>query len=152
MINIFVYSDYLYTYSIWLLWRFGLACFFSQNNSWRIVPSENSKDIFFWKLTQDNWRIHRRSFFISHLSKLVISPLHNIPNVQKSDAMSIPTGDLINQNLLFFAKSLQDKIGKSFNFGDISHMPNLSNTQLSFQITAKSMNLIRLTQLISWNY
>ena len=101
-------------------------------HSRRVHPGENSYNNSLWKLPHYDRRINMRSFLVSHLSMLIISPFHHIPYVQLYYVMSISTTNISYKHFLLFAFFLQDKVRKTFNFCYISYVLYLSLAKFSF--------------------
>lgn len=130
-----------------------ISCFFlslslSKDDPWTVLACENAKDLLIWKLSNYDGRMSWRTFFIAHLSMLVISPLHHVVYVETSDAVTSTTGHLVCLNLLHFLSSFQNKIRKSLDFCYVSYVSDLAYTELTFEIRAYWKNFKRLIESI----
>lgn len=110
-----------------------------------------SYDILFGKHSDQNGGINCWSFLVSHLTELIISPLHNIANVEKSNRMTPTTCNLRHRNFWTFTFPFQHKIRKPLNFSNIPQMSDFSNTQLSIKITSEWKDLVGIIKSITTN-
>lgn len=62
--------------------------------------------------------------------------------------MLVAARKLLHLHFLLLALALQQEIGQGFDLGDVSDVADLSDTQLTLQITAKSMHLERIAEFV----
>lgn len=114
------------------------------NDSTVSFSSKNSNDFLSNKLSQNNRSKRWWSFLITELPVLVITPLHNITNIEQSNTMAISTLNLINGNFLLFTLYFQHIIWQFFHFHNVIKMSYLIYAELTPKVSSESIDLIAL--------
>lgn len=82
------------------------------------------------------------------MTVLVISPLHDVADVEEGDAVAVTAGELGYLDLALYSSFLEDEIRECIYFGNISDMSNFSYSKLSSEVTSKGIYFIRIINFI----
>ena len=93
--------------------KYFISILYINDNSWSVVSCKHSNNLLLLliEVSKDYRRKHWWPFFVSHLPIFIVSPLHYVSNVQKSNTMASPTPKLLHRNFLFLTFDFLHKIG-----------------------------------------
>jgi len=104
------------------------------NNSRLVVSCKHTYYLLSCEVLDNNRNQIPWPFLVTHLPVFIISPFHDVSDVQQGDTMILPTPELLDFHLFLLALDFHDVVWQGLDLCDIANVTDFADTELTLEV------------------